>query len=65
MTILSATAALDWGAGLIIALMVLLQGALILLLTPSLAAGLISSEVESGGWTLLQMTPLFRPHPPW
>ena len=29
-----------------------------MLLTPALAAGLISSEVESGGWQLLQMTPL-------
>ena len=38
--------------------MVLLQGALIVLLIPSLAAGLISAEIEGGGWALLQMTPL-------
>jgi ABC-type transport system involved in multi-copper enzyme maturation permease subunit len=38
--------------------MVLLQVALIVLLTPSLAAGLISSELEGGGWDLLRMTPL-------
>jgi ABC-type transport system involved in multi-copper enzyme maturation permease subunit len=39
-------------------IMVLLQIALIVLLTPSLASGLISSERESRGWQLLQMTPL-------
>ena len=49
---------MDWGPETIGGLMVLLQGALIVLLTPALAAGLISSEVESGGWQLLQMTPL-------
>jgi ABC-type transport system involved in multi-copper enzyme maturation permease subunit len=55
---LSATAALNWGPGVIAALLIALQGALIVLLTPSLASGLISTEIESGGWTLLQMTPL-------
>jgi ABC-type transport system involved in multi-copper enzyme maturation permease subunit len=49
---------LDWGPETIGGIMVLLQVALIILLTPSLAAGLISSERESGGWQLLQMTPL-------
>ncbi len=49
---------LDWGVETIGGIMVLLQVALIVLLTPSLAAGLISSERESGGWELLQMTPL-------
>lgn len=39
-------------------IIVLMQVALIVLLTPSLASGLISSERESGGWALLQMTPL-------
>ncbi len=37
---------------------VLLQVALIVLLTPSLGSGLIAAEVESRGWQLLQMTPL-------
>ena len=37
---------------------VLLQVALIVLLTPSLASGLIAAEVESRGWQLLQMTPM-------
>jgi hypothetical protein len=40
------------------AIIVLLQMSLILLITPSLASGLISSERESGGWQLLQLTPL-------
>ncbi len=49
---------LDWGPATIGGIMVLLQAALIVLLTPSLAAGLISADVESGSWQLLQMTPL-------
>jgi len=49
---------LDWGVETIGGIMVLLQVALIVLLTPSLAAGLISSELEGGGWDLLRMTPL-------
>lgn len=49
---------LDWGVETIGGIMVLLQAALIVLLTPALAAGLISSERESGGWDLLRMTPL-------
>lgn len=39
-------------------LMAILQIAIIVLITPSLAAGLISSEIQNGSWTLLQMTPL-------
>jgi ABC-type transport system involved in multi-copper enzyme maturation permease subunit len=35
-----------------------MQIALIVLIAPSLAAGLISAERESGGWQLLQATPL-------
>jgi ABC-type transport system involved in multi-copper enzyme maturation permease subunit len=49
---------LDWGVKTIGGIMVLLQVALIVLLTPALSAGLISSERESGGWDLLRMTPL-------
>jgi ABC-type transport system involved in multi-copper enzyme maturation permease subunit len=58
LTYLWSIAALDWGTGTVAALMILLQGALLVLLTPSLAAGLISAEVESGGWALLRATPL-------
>ena len=39
-------------------LLVVLQIAIIVLITPSLAAGLISSEIQNGSWRLLQMTPL-------
>lgn len=49
---------LDWGVETIGSIMVLLQMAFLVLLTPSLASGLISSERETGGWQLLQMTPL-------
>ena len=39
-------------------ILVILQMALLILLTPSLASSLISGELESGGWQLMQMTPL-------
>jgi ABC-type transport system involved in multi-copper enzyme maturation permease subunit len=39
-------------------ILVVLQVGLIILLTPALASGLISSERETGGWPLLQMTPM-------
>jgi ABC-type transport system involved in multi-copper enzyme maturation permease subunit len=39
-------------------IMVVLQVALLIVITPSLAANLISAERESGGWELLMMTPL-------
>lgn len=48
----------DWGAETIGGIMVLLQVSLIVLLAPSLTAGLISTERESGGWEHLKMTPL-------
>lgn len=47
-----------WGAETIGGIMVLMQVALILLLTPGLAGSLISGEHESGGWRLLRLTPL-------
>jgi len=48
----------DWGVETIGAIIVVMQMALVVLLTPGLAAGLISSELESGGWKLLRMTPM-------
>lgn len=48
----------DWGVEAIGGIIVMLQVALIVLLTPGLASGLVSGELESGGWRLLQMTPL-------
>ena len=49
---------LDWGVETIGGILVVMQVALIVLITPSLSSGLISQEVESRGWQLLQMTPL-------
>ncbi len=48
----------EWGVETIGAIIVSMQAALIVLFTPSLASGLISSERESGSWELLRMTPL-------
>ncbi|MBM3999305.1 MAG: ABC transporter [Planctomycetes bacterium] len=58
LTLASTTATMERGVETIGGIMVALQVALIVLLTPTLAATLISGEVESGGWTLLQMTPM-------
>lgn len=49
---------IDWGVGVIGGIMVVLQVTLVLVITPSLAATLISAERESRGWELLIMTPL-------
>lgn len=48
----------DWGVETIGAIMVVMQVALIVLVAPSLSAGLISVEREHGGWLLLQTTPM-------
>ena len=48
----------DWGVSTISSILVVLQVSLLILITPSLASGLISAEREAGGWELLQMTPL-------
>jgi len=55
---LAASEALGWGIGFIGGVLVLLQVVLLVLFAPSLAAGLVSSERESGSWQLLRMTPL-------
>jgi len=52
------TETIRWGVETIGGMMAVLQIGLISILTPSLAAGLISSEHENGGWNLLMMTPL-------
>jgi ABC-type transport system involved in multi-copper enzyme maturation permease subunit len=49
---------MDWGVRTLGGIIVILQIALVVLVTPSLASGLISGERESGGWNLLKMTPL-------
>ena len=58
LTYAATTGTMDWGVETIGGIMVILQVALIVLMTPSLAAGLISTEIESGGWNLLRMTPI-------
>jgi ABC-type transport system involved in multi-copper enzyme maturation permease subunit len=55
---IAASGILGWGVDLIGGALVLLQIALLILFAPSLAAGLVSAERESGSWQLLRMTPL-------
>lgn len=55
---IAAAGVLGWGAEVVFGALVLLQIALLILFAPSLAAGLVSSERESGSWQLLRMTPL-------
>jgi ABC-type transport system involved in multi-copper enzyme maturation permease subunit len=55
---IAASGALGWGVELIGGGLVLLQIALLILFAPSLAAGLVSAERESGSWQLLRMTPI-------
>lgn len=49
---------LDWGVETIGTILVVMQMSLIVLITPSLSACLISSERETRNWQLLQTTPL-------
>jgi len=56
--LLTISRTIDSGPEMLGGMMVVLQYSLVILLTPSLASGLISGERESGGWKLLQMTPL-------
>lgn len=58
LTILTTTQTMSWDVPSVGGIMVVLQVALIVLITPSLAAGLIATERESGGWVLLQSTKL-------
>ncbi len=39
-------------------LIIVLQVALIVLMTPGLAGGMIAGEIEGGGWNLLRVTPI-------
>lgn len=57
-SLIAATGALGWGIEYVGGALVLLQIALLILFAPSLAAGLVSAERESGSWQLLRMTPL-------
>jgi ABC-type transport system involved in multi-copper enzyme maturation permease subunit len=55
---IAASGALGWGVEIIGGALVLLQIVLLILFAPSLAAGLVSTERETGTWQLLRMTPL-------
>ncbi len=65
LTFMAATSVTSWGVQTIGALLVLLQVLLVVVLTPSLASGLISGERDSGGWELLRLTPvvILQDHP--
>jgi ABC-type transport system involved in multi-copper enzyme maturation permease subunit len=58
LTVIAATGTIAWGTARIVGAMVVLQLALLVILGPSLGAGLISAELESGGWVQLIMTPI-------
>lgn len=58
LTFLAANSVTSWGIETIGALLVLMQVVLVIVLTPSLASGLISGERDGGGWELLRMTPM-------
>lgn len=58
LAILTTTRTIAWDVSTIGGILVVLQVALLVLITPSLSAGLICTERESGGWVLLQMTPM-------
>ena len=58
LTVVAATGTVNWGVERIAASMVLMQVGFLLLMGPSLGANLIASEVESGGWQLLRVSPI-------
>lgn len=58
LSMLTVTKTMDWGIQELGQIVAVMQFAIITLLTPSLAAGFIAAERESGGWTILRTTPL-------
>ncbi len=58
LTLATTVGTIDWGVESIGGLIIILQVALIVLLTPGLAGGMIAGEIESGGWNLLRVTPM-------
>ncbi len=57
LTYFAASGVQNWTVEMIGGLLVVLQMSLIILLAPGMSAGLIASEIESGGWTMLRITP--------
>ncbi len=58
LTFATTTGSISWGQETVGMIMVVLQVSLLVLVAPSLGAGLISAERENGSWEQLQMTPL-------
>jgi hypothetical protein len=58
LSVVATVGALGWGVEVIGGALVILQTAILILFVPSLSAGLISAERESGSWQLLRLTPL-------
>lgn len=58
LTLATTLGTIDWGVENIGGVIIVLQVALIVLLTPGLAGAMIAGEIESGGWDLLRVTPL-------
>jgi ABC-type transport system involved in multi-copper enzyme maturation permease subunit len=58
LTLASASGAESRGVNFTGAIIIVLQVALIVLLTPGLAASMIAGELESGSWNLLRVTPM-------
>lgn len=58
LTLATTAGTIDWGVEAIGGLIIVMQVALIVLLTPGLAGGMIAGEMESGGWNLLRSTPM-------
>jgi ABC-type transport system involved in multi-copper enzyme maturation permease subunit len=57
-TLAATSGAIRWSTESIGGFMIQLQVLLVLVVTPTLASGLVSDEWESGSWALLRMTPL-------
>jgi ABC-type transport system involved in multi-copper enzyme maturation permease subunit len=57
-TYIASTQTMTWSVQTVSFVLVTLQFAIIILLTPALSSGLISNERDGGGWVLMQMTPL-------
>lgn len=58
LTLATTTGTISRGVETVGAIIIVLQVGLIVLLTPGFAAGMISAEIENGGWNLLRVTPL-------
>jgi ABC-type transport system involved in multi-copper enzyme maturation permease subunit len=58
LSVIALTGSLGLGVEVVGGILVLFQVVLLILFAPSLAAGLVSAERESGSWQLLRMTPL-------